>query len=192
MTKEQQLKTESVKLVKAVARDLRIAPRKIRLVANLVKGMNVNSAMVQLQHMHQKAAPMVARLIKSAIANAKNNFSLDADKLFVHSITADMGKSMKRYFPRARGSAFVIRRKLSHLNVVLVEKGSAKGNKVKLDLFKKKAEHKDLHNIDKEEAVNTPVPKVLGKKSEVFKTEQQVKLNQAQNKRRLFNRKSGE
>jgi large subunit ribosomal protein L22 len=161
-------------------------------VANLVKGMNVNSAMVQLQHMHQKAAPMVARLIKSAIANAKNNFSLDVDKLFVHSITADMGKSMKRYFPRARGSAFVIRRKLSHLNVVLVEKGSAKGNKVKLDLFKKKAEHKDSHNIDKEEAVNTPVPKVLGKKSEVFKTEQQVKLNQAQNKRRLFNRKSGE
>ncbi len=189
---KQVLKENNGKLVTAFARDLRIAPRKIRLVANLVSGMNATDAMVQLQHMHQKAAPIVARLIKSGIANAKNNFSFDPEKLVIKSLTADMGKSMKRYFPRARGSAFVIRRKLSHLNLVLMEKLGGKVKKSRLDIFKKKATADGVENIDRQEAVNMVPPKVLGKKSEVFKTEQQVKMNQAQNKRRLFNRKSGE
>ncbi len=180
------------KLVTAFARDLRIAPRKIRLVANLVQGMNATDAMVQLQHMHQKAAPIVARLIKSGIANAKNNFSFDPERLVIQSITADMGKTLKRYFPRARGSAFVIRRKQSHLNLVLMEKAGGKLKKSRLDIFKKKTTEDMAENIDMKEAVNTAPPKVLGRKSEVFKTEQQVKMNQAQNKRRLFNRKSGE
>ncbi len=187
--------TQSAKLVAAHARDLRIAPRKMRLVTNLLKGLNVNDAMVQLQHLNKKGAPMVAKLLRSAVANAQNNFSLDADHLYIRSITADMGSAMKRYFPRARGSAFVIRRKLSHVNVVLEERKGA--GKRKFALFSAKGERSGKPSateasVDQKEAVNAKPPKTLGRKSEVPKTEEQVKKNKAQNKRRLFNRKAGE
>ena len=88
----------NTKLVKASARQLRIAPRKIRLVTNLLKGMSVSEAMVQLRHMNKKGAPMVAKLLQSAVANAEHNFSLNPESLFVKSITADQGQVMKRYF----------------------------------------------------------------------------------------------
>lgn len=183
--------TESAKLVTAHARGLHLSPRKMRLVTNLLKGMNVGDAVVQLQHLNKKGAPMVAKLLKSAVANAQNNFSLDPDHLFIKTITADMGSVMKRYFPRARGSAFVIRRKLSHVNVVLEERKKGGKSKIKFNLFKKKESPVET-SIDQKEATNTRPPKELGRKSEVTKTEEQVKMNKVANKRRLFNRKSGE
>lgn len=109
-------------LVRAHARNLRISPRKMRLVTNLVKNMRVNDAMVQLQFTNKKAAQMVAKLLQSAVANAEHNYSLNRDGLFIKSITCDMGPVMKRSFPRARGSAFVIRRKMAHVNVILEER----------------------------------------------------------------------
>lgn len=185
-------KTESSKLVKAHARHLRIAPRKIRLVTDLVKGMNVGQALVQLEHTHKKAAPMVLRLIKSAVANAKNNFSLDPDYLFIQSITADMGKSMKRYFPRARGSAFVIRRKMSHVNVVLEERKKGKAVKSRISLFKRKdEEHQAPENIDKIEAASKKEIKDI-KHQFTVKTDEQRKTGKIQQKRRLFDRRGGE
>ncbi len=75
---------------------------------------------------------MVMKLINSAVANAENNFSLSADHLFIKNITTDSGTVMKRYFPRARGSAFVIRRKLAHINIELEERKT--GKTVKLGL----------------------------------------------------------
>ena len=185
-------KENTGKLVKAFARDLRIAPRKIRLVTNLVKGMNATEAMVQLQHMHKKAAPFVARLIKSAVANAKNNFSLDPDYLFIKSITADMGRVMKRYFPRARGSAFVIRRKLSHINVVLEERKKGKAVKSRISLFNKKDEEQEKpENIDQAEATNKQEIKEV-KHQFTVKTDEQKKAGKIQQKRRLFDRRGGE
>ncbi len=124
-------------LVRAHARNLRIAPRKMRLVTNLVKNMRVNDALVQLQFTNKKAAIMVSKLLQSAMANAENNFSLKRDGMFIQSITCDMGPVMKRSFPRARGSAFIIRRKMCHVNVILeerevkVKKTTAKLPKVK-------------------------------------------------------------
>ena len=109
-------------LVRAHARSLRIAPRKMRLVTNLVKDMRVGDAVTQLQFVNKKGAKMLQKLLQSAMANAENNFSLNRDNMFVKSITCDMGPVMKRSFPRARGSAFMIRRKLSHVNVVLEER----------------------------------------------------------------------
>lgn len=109
-------------LVKAHARSLRISPRKMRLVTNLVKDMRLNDALTQLQFTNKKAAQMVTKLLQSAAANAENNFSLNRDGLFIKEITCDMGPVMKRSFPRARGSAFMIRRKLSHVNVILEER----------------------------------------------------------------------
>jgi len=75
------------RLVTAHARDLHIAPRKMRLVTNLVKNMNALDAMVQLEHTEKKASPMLIKLIQSAVANAKNNFSMDPQHLFIKSIT---------------------------------------------------------------------------------------------------------
>jgi large subunit ribosomal protein L22 len=121
----------TAKLVHASARSLRISPRKMRLVTNLVKNMRVTDAVTQLQFTNKKAAKMLVRLLRSAVANAENNFSLSADNLFVKSITCDMGQTMKRMFPRARGSGFVVRRKMSHVNVVLEERAGAAPKKTK-------------------------------------------------------------
>lgn len=183
--------TKSPTLVKASARYLHLSPRKMRFVTNLVKGMQVSDAMVQLQHTEKKAADMVAKLLKSAVANAENNFSLSSDHLYIKAITVDMGVTMKRYFPRARGSAFPIQRKTCHVNVVLEEKKSGKARVKAAGFLKRKTEVPEV-SVDAKEAANEKAPKTLGRKSEVTKTEQQVKLNQQQNKRRLFNRKSGE
>ncbi|MBI3232144.1 MAG: 50S ribosomal protein L22 [Candidatus Doudnabacteria bacterium] len=191
MAQEASKHNTASKLVKAYARDLRVAPRKVRLVTNLVKGMNVNDAMVQLQYTHKKAAPMVARLIKSAIANAKNNFSMEPEHLFIKSITADMGRAMKRYFPRARGSAFVIRRKLAHVNIVLEEKKAGKAQKSRLSLFKKSEERQLPDNLDHVEAVEKQEVKEP-KHQFTVKTDEQRKTGKIQQKRRLFDRRGGE
>jgi large subunit ribosomal protein L22 len=186
-------KTNTTKLVTAHARDLHIAPRKMRLVTNLVKNMNALDAMVQLQHTEKKASPMLIKLIQSAVANAKNNFSMDPQHLFIKSITADMGKVMKRYFPRARGSAFEIKRKMSHVNIVLEERKKGKASKVKAGLFAKpKAEEVKTENVDQQKAVHEKPVKEEVKKSQVFRTDEQIKMSKAANKRRLFNRKTGE
>ncbi len=185
-------KLNTPKLVTAFAKDLHIAPRKVRLVTNLVKGMNVVDAMVELQHTTKKAAPMVLKLIKSAVANAQHNFALDPASLVIKSITADMGKVMKRYFPRARGSAFVIRRKMSHINIVLEEK-VAKGKKAgrNLDFLKAKKDEVVEGKIP-EQAVEGEKKVKEVKKQRVIKTDEQRKMNTVTQKRRLFNRKSGE
>jgi len=184
--------TEQPKLVIASARHLHIAPRKMRLVTNLVKGMNALDALVQLQHANKKAAPMLIKLLQSAIANAKNNFSLDTDHLFIKSISADQGNVMKRYFPRARGSAFVIRRKLSHVNIVLEERKKGKAAKAKAAFLNKEKEEPKTESIDQKIATNEKAPKDTSKKPQIFRSDEQIKQSKAANKRRLFNRKSGE
>lgn len=190
MTKASSEKIKSTKLVTATAYHLRIAPRKMRLVTNLVKGMNAVTAVSQLMHANKKAAMMLIKVIRSAIANAKNNFSMDDEKLFIKSATCDMGKVMKRFMPRARGSASPIMRKMSHVTVVLEERKGTKAVKSKFSLFNKKAES-DV-SIDHDEANSIKPDKTEGKKSQVFKTEEQMKQSKVQQKRRLFNRKTGE
>ena len=113
---------EPKQLVRAHARSLRISPRKMRLVTNLVKGMRLSEAMTQLQFTNKKAAIMLQKLLQSAAANAEHNFSMNRDTLFIKELTCDMGPVLKRSFPRARGSAFMIRRKMSHVNVILEER----------------------------------------------------------------------
>jgi large subunit ribosomal protein L22 len=184
------LKTESPKIVTAYANHLRISPRKVRLVTNLVKNMHVVDALNQLAHTNKKAAPMVVKLIKSAVANAQHNFAMDINDLYIKSITADMGKVLKRYFPRARGSAFVIKRKMSHVNVELEERKNGNAKKTRFEMFKKKQD-KEAEGVDHKEAVSKPLKDEV-KKSQVFKTDEQVKMNKVANKRRMFNRKAGE
>ncbi len=104
---------------RAIAKNVRVTPRKARLVMDLVRGKDVKEALGILANLNKAAATPVAKLIKSAAANATNNFGMDADKLYVATIYANDGLRMKRYMPRAKGSASGLVRRCSHLTVVV-------------------------------------------------------------------------
>ncbi|MFQ5450589.1 MAG: 50S ribosomal protein L22 [Nitrospinaceae bacterium] len=109
--------------VKAILRHTRTAPRKARLVAGLIRGKNVNEAMNILTFTHKRVAQAFQKLLKSAIANAEENHKvLDVDDLFVKNICVDEGVTWKRNMPRARGMATMIRKRTSHITLVLDEK----------------------------------------------------------------------
>ncbi|OGF62688.1 50S ribosomal protein L22 [Candidatus Giovannonibacteria bacterium RIFCSPHIGHO2_01_FULL_45_33] len=107
---------------KAHLRYLRIAPRKVRLVADSIRGKSVREAERLLKFMVQKSAVPVLKLVRSAVANTKNNFNVGPEKLFVKSITVDKGPVLKRIMPRARGSASPIHKHTSHISITLEEK----------------------------------------------------------------------
>ena len=105
--------------VKARTRYLRMAPRKVRLVIDAVRGKTVVQARVQLQFMNKAAAEPVLKLINSAVANATNNFGLSEDGLRVKSVVADGGPILYRYRPAAMGRATPIRKRTTHITLVL-------------------------------------------------------------------------
>lgn len=176
----------------AHARYIRISPRKMRLVTNMVKGMYATEALVQLQFTNKKAARFVSNVIKSALANGVNNFNMSKDDMIVKSITCDMGPKLKRFMPRAQGRATPIRKPTAHLNVVLEEKPSNKKRKKfdfdteKKESKKEKATQEKTTKMEAAEEKNKP-----GVKDQIMKGEQEVKKSTVQQKRRLFNRKSG-
>lgn len=100
---------------------LRISPRKIRLVANLIKGLDVNQAKAQLRFLTKKAAQPISKLLDSAIANA-SSFNLDKNNLYISKIIVNQGPSLKRWRPRAFGRATPILKRTSHISLVLEEK----------------------------------------------------------------------
>ena len=104
---------------RAIAKNVRVTPRKVRLVIDLVRGKNVSEALGILANVNKAAAVPVAKLIKSAAANATNNFGMDADKLYIATIYANDGLRMKRYMPRAKGSASGLVKRNSHITVVV-------------------------------------------------------------------------
>ena len=104
---------------KTVLRGVRISPQKVRLVVDVVRGKPVDRALAILRSMPQKAAVEVARTIKSAAANAENNLKMSPEDLVVKEIYADEGPTMRRGWRRARGRANVIRRRSSHITVVV-------------------------------------------------------------------------
>ena len=108
--------------VKASLNFARIGCQKARLVADVIRGKDVNEAIKSLTFMKQKGAVLIKKLVESAVANAENKKTIDIDNLYVKTITVDMGPSMKRYRPRAQGRAFQVKKKLSHINVILDEK----------------------------------------------------------------------
>jgi large subunit ribosomal protein L22 len=110
--------------VYAHARNIRIAPRKVRLVVDSVRGMPVGRAMSQLQLMPQKAAREVFKTIKSAVANAENNYGLDPETLIVSRIWANEARMMKRWRPRAHGRVSPLLSRSSHITVVVDERRS--------------------------------------------------------------------
>jgi large subunit ribosomal protein L22 len=113
---------------KAICRNLRIAPRKVRLVADLVRGMRVNEALVQLQFNLKRSATPVSKVVRSAVANFKQMDGakgVDIDGLVIRQIFVDEGPTAKRFLPRAMGRATTIRKRSSHVTVVVGEKPQA-------------------------------------------------------------------
>lgn len=103
----------------AKLRYLRIAPRKVRLVADLIRGKSVKEAETLLSFQTKRAARPLLKLLKSALANAKNNLKMNTDNLYISKITVDEGPKFKRWRPRARGRAYMIQKKTSHITLVL-------------------------------------------------------------------------
>lgn len=107
--------------VKAKAKFIRMSPIKMRLVTNLIKKLPVDKALDQLHFINKLAARPVAKLVLSAIANAEHNFELAKDNLFIKEITVGEGPTLKRWMPRAHGRATPIKKRTSHINLVLGE-----------------------------------------------------------------------
>ena len=108
--------------VTAKLRNLRIAPRKVRLVAELLKNKPVPEAQAILTFTTKKATKSLLKLLNSAVANARNNFQLEPANLYISKITVDEGTKFKRWMPRARGQASEIQKKTSHITLVLSDK----------------------------------------------------------------------
>lgn len=115
--------------VKASLRHLRMAPRKVRLIVDLIRGMKATDAEVRLGFVQRDAVLPVLKLLRSAMANAEHNFKLDRSALFVKTITADGGATLKRSRPRAMGRAAPIRKRTTHINLVLSDTPVVKGAK---------------------------------------------------------------
>ena len=107
---------------RAFSRDVRVAPRKVRLVADLVRGKSVKDALGLLAITNKAAKTPVEKIIKSAAANAVNNFGMDASKLYIAEIQVGDGLKIKRYIPRAKGSASGIIKRNSHISIVVKER----------------------------------------------------------------------
>ncbi|MFC1632888.1 50S ribosomal protein L22 [Patescibacteria group bacterium] len=114
-------KTKDVQRVSAKLKNLRIAPRKVRLVANLIKGKQVDEALVQLKYRTERSARPMEKLLASAVANAENNAELERDNLKIDSILVDEGMTIKRFQPRAQGRAYRIFKRSSHITLQLAE-----------------------------------------------------------------------
>jgi ribosomal protein L22 len=108
--------------VKATAKYIRIAPRKVRIVMNLVRGKSVADALAILKFTPKVGADAVEKVLRSAVANAENNFDMDVDRLFISSAFVDQGPTLKRIHPRSRGQAFKILKHTSHITVAVNEK----------------------------------------------------------------------
>jgi large subunit ribosomal protein L22 len=105
----------------ASLRYLRITPRKVRVVADLVRGKPVEEALGILRYVEKRAGATLEKLVRSAVANAEKAGEVDVDRLWVETLTVDQGPMMKRFMPRALGRAFKIQKKTSHVKLVLTD-----------------------------------------------------------------------
>ncbi|HHV18265.1 MAG TPA: 50S ribosomal protein L22 [Thermoanaerobacterales bacterium] len=107
---------------RAKARYVRIAPRKVRIVLDLIRGKQVAEALTILKFTPKAASNPLKKLLNSAAANAENNFDMNRDALYISECYADQGPIIKRYRPRAQGRATSIHKKTSHITIILKEK----------------------------------------------------------------------
>ena len=116
-------------MITASLQNYRISPRKVRVVADMIRGKKVSVAKALLEHAAKKGRHPIATLIDSAVANASHNFKIDQGSLMVKEIRVDQGFVLKRSTPMSRGSAFPIKKRTSHISVVLAPLAEKKGDK---------------------------------------------------------------
>ena len=117
--------SEQITSATATAKTVRIAPRKVRLVVDLIRGKSIGEAIAILKFTPKAGSPVVEKVLMSAIANAEHNFDLDLENLYVSEAYVDEGPTLKRFRPRAKGSASAINKRTSHITVVVSEKEEA-------------------------------------------------------------------
>jgi len=131
---------------------LHVAPRKARLVSNLIKGMNIKEARTQLKFMPQRTSDYLLKLLDSAVSNAENNFKIEKDGLFVKEVRIDEGVPFKRWRPVSRGRAFQVLKRTCSINLVLGTKEGFKVKEIKKEILeaKKEAEQKEIKTTKEE------------------------------------------
>lgn len=107
---------------KAIVRNVRMTPRKMKLICDLIRGKDAGTAMAIILNTPKAASEVMAKLLKSAVANAENNNNMNVDALFVKEVHVAPGPTMKRVMPRAQGRAFRILKRTCHVTLVLAEK----------------------------------------------------------------------
>lgn len=167
--------------VAAKARYVRVAPRKMRAVADIVRGMKATDALNQLRFIGKSASRPIEKLLRSAVANAEHNFSLQKESLKVKKLSVDGGPVLKRYQPRAYGRAVPVRHRTSHITVVLEGRLAPKPKKEKT--LPPKSEVKP--------SISSEKPKMEDKKQPEFEVQKNVGKEQKRSfVRRFFRRKS--
>jgi len=147
--------------MKAYLKNYHQSPRKVRLVASLIKGKKVSEALVELDFVSKRASLPIKQLLSSAVANAKNNFNVDKEDLYVKELRVDKGIVMRRMIPGARGRGYPLKRRSSHIAILLDIKSEAPKKKQgtkKITVPKVEAEVK-TKKITKAKKVTTKIAK---------------------------------
>jgi large subunit ribosomal protein L22 len=183
------------KEVTAYARYIHVSPQKLRLVSALLKKAPIDIALEQLKFSSKSAALPLKKVINSAVANALHNYDIKPDNLFIKSITIDSGPMFKRYQPRAQGRAFMVRKRTSHINVILEEKArKTKSKRTILQAIRptvvkdtdKRAKPKEQEAAEKE----TKTEQIAKQPKLTSKPESKVRKKFTDFRKRFFNRKS--
>jgi len=140
--------------VTAKLKHLRMSPRKVRIVADLMRGLSVKQARAQLQFATKKASEPLLKLLNSAVSNARHSYQLEENNLYISKLTVDGGASLKRWMPRAMGRATPILKRTSHVNLILEERTPGK---IVPKIKKREAKEKEVIEtkplIEKEERI---------------------------------------
>lgn len=184
--------------VSAKLKSLRMPNRKVKLVADLIKGMDIKDALNQLDNTVKKSSPFMITLLNSAIANGENNFGIDKDNMYIFDVVVKEGITLKRWMPKAYGRATPIRRRSSHIEIVIEERVEGKNRKTKEQLEKekkfrldarKKLEKESAEKQDKEEKDTAKTTEKADIKPKDGKAES--KASDRGWAKKMFNRKAG-
>jgi large subunit ribosomal protein L22 len=163
--------------VTAKLNNLRIAPRKSKIVADLIKGLDVKDAFDQLDVHVKRTSPHLKKLLASAIANGENNFGIDRNNMYVLDVRVGEGVTLKRWRARAFGRAGKIMKRTSKIEIILEERVEGKGRKTKEEIEKKKKERLQIKKKlekekEKREKEETKKKKAISKKAKIKKKEE--------------------
>jgi len=152
--------------VTAKLKYLRIPPRKARLVVDLIRGLKIDEAEAHLMLSPRRVSEPLLKLLRSAVANAKNNAKLEVEKLYIKEVRVDKGPKFKRWTPRARGSASPIEKKMSHVTLILGVKEKAAPLRFKIQEKPKKVKKETSKKEKKPKEKEPIIPSQESKKSD--------------------------